>query len=325
MRSRVFNVKMIITLTAVFFALLAIGCEKAPPEPFRVGTNTWPGYEPLHLAQDLGYYKTTGIEVIRYTSATEVSRAFSNGFIDAAALTMDEVLLLKEHLNKPSVVLVMDFSNGGDAIMGKNGSKSMKDLAGKRVGAESSALGAFFLSRALSISNMSINDVKVVPLEIDEHEVAFKSGIVDAVVTFEPVRSNLLKSGARVVFDSSSIPGEIVDVLIVREGVAENRGNSMKLLLSGWFRAVDYIKDKPDDAASILAKKEGVTPAQFLESLKGLHIPDREENIALLSGRDESLKKGVALLSVNMAKAGLLERAIDATSLIDKGPVTRVK
>ena len=325
MISKVFNVKKSIAMVAAAFALLSAGCEKPSPEPFRVGTNTWPGYEPLHLAQDLGYYKTTGIEVIRYTSATEVSRAFSNGFIDAAALTMDEVLLLKEHMNKPSLVLVMDFSNGGDVIIVRRGIKNMKDLVGKRVGAESNALGAFFLSRALSLSNMSINDVQVVPLEIDEHEVAFKSGIVDAVVTFEPVRSNLLKSGARIVFDSSKIPGEIVDVLIVREEVAENRGNSMELLLSGWFRAVEYIKDKPADAARVLAKKEGVTEEQFLESLKGLHIPDRDENIALLSGRDESLKKGVALLSVNMAKSGLLDRAVDATALIDKGPVTRVK
>jgi len=325
MSSTVPGVKLIIALALSFFALLAAGCEKTPPEPFRVGTNTWPGYEPLYLAQDLGYYRDTGIEVIRYPSASEVIRAFRSGFIDAAALTMDEVLLLNEHMNRPSVVLVMDFSSGGDAIIAKKGYESMKALEGKRIGTESSALGAFFLSRALSLSNMSIEDVKVVPLEIDEHEVAFKSGIVDAVVTFEPVRSNLLKSGARVVFDSSNIPGEIVDVLIVKEDVAENRGNSMELLLSGWFRSVDYIKKNPAASARILAEKEGVTEAQFLESLEGLHIPGRDENIALLSGRDESLKKGVALLSLNMAKSGLLDKAVDATTLIDKGPVTRVK
>lgn len=53
-------------------------------------------------------------------------------------------------------------------------------------------------------------------LEVDEHEGAFGSGKVDAVVTFEPVRSRLLARGAVQIFDRRQIPGEIIHVLVMR-------------------------------------------------------------------------------------------------------------
>jgi len=46
---------------------------------------------------------------------------------------------------------------------------------------------------------------------------AFKKRQVDAIVTFEPVKSELLSSGANILFDSHQIPGRIVDVLVVRK------------------------------------------------------------------------------------------------------------
>ena len=66
---------------------------------------------------------------------------------------------------------------------------------------------------------MSPKDIKIVFLGVSEHERAFKNGKVDAVVTFGSARTKLLAAGAKQLFDSSQIPGEIVDVLIVSEDV----------------------------------------------------------------------------------------------------------
>jgi len=81
------------------------GCGVEPAPPLRIGTNVWPGYEPLYLARELGYLDPRSVHLVEYPSASEVIRAFRNHAIEAAALTFDEVLLLTQDGFKPRVVL----------------------------------------------------------------------------------------------------------------------------------------------------------------------------------------------------------------------------
>ena len=118
----------------------------------------------------------------------------------------------------------------------------MKDLRGKRVAVESGALGAFVMSRALTLNGMKASDVNIVHLESNEHPAAFKQGSVDGAVTFDPFRSQMLGSGAQTLFDSSQIPGEIVDLLAVRASVLEKNPQAVQAVLASWFRALDYLQ-----------------------------------------------------------------------------------
>ncbi len=136
-------------LLIALLAQVVIACGEAPQTPMRIGTNVWPGYEPLYLARDLTYIDERFVRLVEYSSASQVIRAYRNGAIDAAALTLDEVLLLAQDELEPRVVLVMDVSHGGDVILGQAGLQDMRDLKGKRVGFEDTALGAYVLARAL--------------------------------------------------------------------------------------------------------------------------------------------------------------------------------
>ena len=91
--------------------------------------------------------------------------------------------------------------------------RTMQDLKGKSVAVESGALGAFVLSRALALNGMQASDVNVVHLESNEQPSAFEKGQVDGAVTFDPYRVQFLRAGASTLFDSTQIPGEIVDLL----------------------------------------------------------------------------------------------------------------
>ena len=101
--------------------------------------------------------------------------------------------------------------------------RTMRDLKGKSVAVESGALGAFVLSRALALNGMQASDVNVVHLESNEQPSAFEKGEVDGAVTFDPYRAQFLQAGATTLFDSTQIPGEIVDLLAVRASVVEKR------------------------------------------------------------------------------------------------------
>jgi len=303
------------TAIACLLSIL-ISCTQQPQAPIRLGAILWPGYEPLFLARDLGYYKEQAIELQDYPSGTEVSQAMRDGSIEVAALTMDEALLLAETIPDIQVVLVVDFSNGADVLMANPNISTLKDLKGHKLGVESSGLGGYVVSRALDKAGLSLQDVHIMPIGSSEHEEAFKQKLVDAVVTFEPVRSNLLKAGAKILFDSSQIPGEIIDVLVVRQDILKTHKVAMENLVQGWFRALEYQKQNPQDAARRMAPREQVTPEQFLESLKLIQILDLQTNLKLLSKTDPSLQDNTKRLGQVMLDKKLLKRLVPIDQLL---------
>jgi NitT/TauT family transport system substrate-binding protein len=310
--------------TVTLCTVILASCTKAEP-PLRVGANVWPGYETLYLARSLGYYDNTPIRLVDYPSGTEEVRAYRNGEIEAAGISIDQALVLAATNPDVKIVVVMDFSNGGDVILGKPEIPNLQGLKNRPVGIESTALGAFIITRALEQKGMSPKDIKIVSLGVSEHERAFKDGKVDAVVTFGSARTKLLAVGAKQLFDSSQIPGEIVDVLIVRDEVINKQPKALQALVDGRFRALDYLTKNPQDAASRMAPRTGVTPEQFLESLKGLSSPNLQENQKLLGKTDPSLLNGVKRLSQVMLENKLLPKAVNPAPLLDDKLVKKVK
>lgn len=300
-------------------------CAQAPQDPLRVGTNVWPGYEPLFLAKNLGYYQGSAVELRSYPSATEVSQAFRNGDIEVAALTIDETLLLAQTNPDIRVILITNFSNGADVLMSKPEIKTLQNLKGKKIGVESNAVGGYILSRALDKAGLLLTDIQVVSLGVSEHEQAYKQNLIDAVVTFEPVRSKLLTEGAKILFDSSQIPQEIIDVLVVREPTLIQRQADLKVLLEGWFRALNYNQQNPLDAAKQMAIRQQVSPEQFIASLKLLTIPDRQTNLKLLSKTDRSLLENTQRLLTVMLDKKLLERSIPLEPLLNEKIIQTIK
>ncbi len=316
------------SIISLFFGTLLVstlvGCIQNPPDPLRVGFIVWPGYESLFLARDLGHYKDTPIRLVDYPSNSEVIRAFRNQNLQAAALTLYEALLVAETEPDVRVVLILDSSNGADAILAKPEIKTLQAIKGKRVGVESGALGGFILTRALEKVNLMPKDVQIVSLGLSEHEQAFKRRKVDAVVTSEPTGSKLLAKGANLLFDSSNIPGEILDVLVVRDELLNKQTSAVQDLLDGYFSALNYLRENPQDAARRIAPREGVTPQQFLKSLEGIQIPDLEENQNILAKNNTSSNEKVKKVAQFMVDNKLLQKRIDPTSLFEASIVKKV-
>ena len=268
-------------MLAISLGIAVPACTKNNT-PMKIGTNLWLGYEPLYLAQKQGLIDTHKSHLVEYTSASQVIRAYRNGVIDAAALTLDEALLLLENQFQPKIALVLDISNGADVILGQPGITRFEQLKHKRIGVEDSALGAYVLSRALEISHMRVDDVTVISMEMNKHERAFTHRDVDAVVTFEPVKSRLLAQSANVLFDSRQIAGEIVDVLVVDSQYYDKHPDNVTALKKAWFKALAYIHQFPLDAAVIMRSRQKLSIAEFNTAYKGIHFPDKAENDRLL-------------------------------------------
>jgi len=284
----------------------------------RIGSNIWPGYEPLFLAREISGWSRSGpIRLVEYPSASAVLRAFRNRAIEAAALTLDEALLLRQDNIPIRIILILDVSDGGDVILATPPISSIRQLSGKKVGVEGGALGAFVITRALEINGMTVKDIRVVQLDITTHEKAYLEKKIDAVVTFEPVRSRLIASGAVEIFSSRQMPGEIMDVLVVREDALVDNAQSLRALTRGWFRALELIRSRDEKAAAIMSRRMKLTTEQTMKSFEGIKLPTLEENKKILSGPNPQLKARMLEMGRVMLNHSLVKGEMTVEGIAD--------
>jgi NitT/TauT family transport system substrate-binding protein len=324
MNTRMRTTKVLCLLVCAGLLLTLTGCMREPEAALRIGTNVWIGSEPLYLARELGRLDPNAVQLVEYPSASEVLRAFRNQAIDGMVISMDELFGLAADGLQPKIILVVDVSHGADVVVGRRGMRTMHDLKGKSVAVESSALGAFVLSRALALNGMQAGDVNVVHLESNEQPSAFEKGQVDGAVTFDPYRAQFLRAGAKTLFDSTQMPGEIVDLLTVRATAIDKHPKSIQALLGGWFGALDYMTSDPQDAARRMGIRQQTSGAQFLEALQGLHIPSRDENLGMLGGATPQLAVTGRRLMALMVDAKLLRAELNIEGMLAPGPLAEM-
>ncbi len=271
------------------FVLLLSGCVDRPQETLRVGAVLWPGYEPLYLADKLGYYKGQPIKIIDYLSNTDTILAFKNNNLHAAAFTLDETLQLLADGVDIDVILIMDMSYGGDVILANPGIDRVEELRGKSVAVESSAVGMFVLKRALELHDMDVSDIQIVSTNAMEQASNFATGNIVAAVSFDPYRTQLVKSGKQEIFNSTLIPNEIIDVLVVRRSYSEQYPETVKHLVEAWFKALSYQTQNPQKSAAYSLKRFDTTVEDYIASLELLKFSTKDDNRRLLDSQNSPL------------------------------------
>lgn len=291
------------------------GCAGPAEPPLRLGLLLWPPFSLFVIAQDLGDIRPE-VELVDLRSPADAMRAYRNGTIDLLPLTLEFGLTALAEDSTQRAVLVIDVSMGGDAILARPEIASLADLRGRRVGIEASPLGSYVLLRALERTSLTVADLEIVSVDVADHVEAYRTGTVDAVVTYEPSRTRVLRLGARELFTSREIPGEIVDVLLVSEALATRRAGEIREVVAGWLRARDRYLAAPDSVATRMAAREGLTPAELRAALDGVILPSREDNARMLSGRDSLMVQGWRRHAAFMYDQGLLPRPVDPIRLL---------
>ncbi len=311
-----------VLLLAALPLLLPVACSSTYQKPLTVGTNVWIGNEPLYLARSLGYYDGSRLRLVELSSNTQSMDALRSGRLDAASLTLDEALTLVAEGVPLRVVWVLDVSAGADAVLGRAGVETLADLRGRRIGVEQTATGAYLLDAALHRAGLTPTDVDIVPLPVDAHIEEFRKGHVDALVTFDPSRLSLLNEGAHALFDSRQLPGEIVDVLVVRDEALKCCAEDIRRLIAGQQRALAYLARHREDALARMTPRLVLPPAGVAQSLSGLVLPDMPYNRALIGGSTPVLQASAQRQATLMQQHGLLATAPDTRGLLD-GRFTR--
>ncbi|RZS52949.1 ABC transporter substrate-binding protein [Sphaerotilus mobilis] len=283
------------------------GCSR--PEPLlRVASNNWPGYALMHAAQALGRFDPTRLRLIEMPSSSDVVQSLAAGTVEAGALTLDELLAARADGLDLVAVLVFDESRGGDAVVARPMVRDLTDLAGRRIGVEQSAVGALVLHATLRSAGLRLDQVRPVVMTVAEHVQAWREGLVDALVSFEPVVSQVMALGGKRLFDSRSMPGAIVDVLAVPRPVLAQHPRGLRQIAAAHFEMLALWQQDPQRLLPLLGEQLGLGPEAVRQAFEGLYLPDLALNRDWLTGETPKLTASASALVEVMQIGHMLPR-----------------
>ncbi|MBU1658172.1 ABC transporter substrate-binding protein [bacterium] len=241
----------------------------------------WIGYSPFFVAEaDSGLPKS--LRIIDYAANYDIIEAIKSKELDAALLTLDEVIILTQEGIKLYIILILDTSNGADAILAKASIQNIRDLRAKRVAYEPNSVQEYLLSRALKQENMSLKDIEPIFLKYDQQSSEWENRSFDAIATFEPKKHKLIEAGMHTIFDSSNIPNEIIDTFVVTQEGIKNNPLTIQKTVNAYFSALLKI-NQDEKTHTIIGKYLHTTPKNVKEALRGVKIMNREENKKLIA------------------------------------------
>lgn len=295
-------------LAAVVLLVIAAALPRpSRTETLQVALGLWPGVETLIVAREKGMLPKDKVQLIAMTWPSAAMRAFGNGAVDAAVLTLDEVLRLREGGYDLRVVMVMDVSTGGDVVLGGEDLRSPADLRGKRVGVDIRSSGMVLLESALQSVGMSGRDADLVPLNPSEVAAAMKERRVDAVVVAEPWVTRLLRTGGNGVFDSRQLKWPMYRVLVASASAVRNQREELQRVMAAHFAAGGVLNSNVEDPArAVVLRREGLSLHEFNQCMTRVKLIDQEMCAELMRPNGE-LDRQSAQLEAWMLGAGLLE------------------
>jgi NitT/TauT family transport system substrate-binding protein len=273
-------------LVMMFLSVLLLGCRSEPREsvkPLKIGLVTWVGYGPLYVAQEKGFFREQGLNVDLQRIEGDVERraAIASGQLDAIALTLDSMIVLRAHGIRLKTVMAIDASNGGDGIVVVPAIKTVEELKGKQIAFPTGLPSHFFLYTVLKQHGMQMSDIKPIVMDADQAGAAFASGKIDAAVTWEPWLSKASEIGrGHVLANSKQFPETIEDVLFMREDVLSRRQDAVAGLVKAWYKAVDYVAANPVESKAIMAKAFGLPADKVDKLMAGIRYEGRDGNRA---------------------------------------------
>lgn len=273
---------------AMALALTAFNNGAAAEEKtaFKVAWSIYVGWMPWEYAAKEGIVKKWAdkygitIDVVLINDYVESINQYTAGGFDGCVMTNMDALTIPAAGGVDSTALIVgDFSNGNDGIVLK-GKRSLADIKGLKVNLVELSVSHYLLARALDGIGLTEKGITVVNTSDADIVAAFSAPEVQALVTWKPQLSAVLAMPeAHNVFDSSRIPGEIIDLMVVSTKTLKDNPSFGKALVGAWYETMALMQR--DDAAGkaareVMAKASGTDLAGFdgqLATTKMFYFP----------------------------------------------------
>lgn len=253
----------------------ALAAEK---KDFKLAWTIYAGWMPWPYAKDAGivdkWAKKYGIsiEVVQINDYVESINQYTAGKFDGVVATNMDTLTIPAAGGVDTTALIIgDYSNGNDGVVLKDG-KQLADIKGRKVNLVELSVSHYLLARGLASVGLRERDIKIVNTSDADIVSAFASPDSNAVVTWNPQLSEVVKMpDATLVYSSAKIPGEILDLTVVRTQVLRDNPAFGKALVGAWFETLARMAGK-DEA--------GKQAREAMAALSGTDLAGYEAQLA---------------------------------------------
>jgi NitT/TauT family transport system substrate-binding protein len=251
--------------------------QAAPKKEFNIAWTIYVGWMPWPYAAETGIVKKWAdkygitINVVQINDYVESVNQYTAGKFDGVTVTnMDALTIPAAGGVDTSAIIMGDFSNGNDGIVLKKGGK-LTDIKGRTINIVELSVSHYLLARALTSVKLRERDIKIVNTSDADILAAFKSPDSTAVVTWNPMlQEAAAEPGVTQVYDSSKIPGEIQDLMVVNTAVLKDNPDLAKALVGIWYETIALMQEdsaKGKAAREAMAKLSGTDLAGFNSQL----------------------------------------------------------
>jgi len=209
---------------------------------FKICWSIYVGWMPWAYGDEQGIVKKWAdkydidIDVVQINDYIESINQYTAGQFDACTMTNMDALTIPAAGGVDSTALIVgDFSNGNDGVVLK-GTDSLADIKGQSVNLVELSVSHYLLARGLDTVGLSERDIKVVNTSDADMVAIYGTDDVTAVTTWNPLLNEILSMpNSHKVFDSSQIPGEIIDLLVINTETLKKNPKLGKALTGAWY------------------------------------------------------------------------------------------
>ncbi|MBD2187022.1 ABC transporter substrate-binding protein [Pseudanabaena mucicola] len=318
---------LLLSLCVVVTAIAIKACSNPAQnlQTFKVGINSWPGYQIALYAKEAGLFSKRGLDVefIRFNNQQDNIRATMRGSQDASFTPLSEVMQVDANQENPVIIMVCDISAGSDGIAAAPDIKSVKDLKGKKVSAKLSTVSHLVLLEALKANQLKPKDVEIVDVANERGAAMLKDGKISASVLWEPLMSNAAKAAkGKVIHTTADVDSVVIDSLATRSSVLTNQEDILVKFIEAWFETIQAVETKPKEVFASVAKQLNMPIEVFEEDYKGLKKGDLAMNQRMFAGgRLLEASKQTRELLITDPRHGRKVR--DNVDIVNASPITK--
>ncbi|MBX2884790.1 MAG: putative urea ABC transporter substrate-binding protein [Granulosicoccus sp.] len=254
----------------VLLALLSSPAMAA--ESFKICWSIYVGWMPWAYGSEQGIVKKWGekydldIEVVQINDYIESINQYTAGEFDACTMTNMDALTIPAAGGIDSTALIVgDFSNGNDGIILK-GASDLAAIKGQNVNLVELSVSHYLLARALDSIGLSESDLSVVNTSDADMVAVYGTDDVTSVVTWNPLLNEILAMPeGNKVYDSSMIPGEIIDLLVINTETLAANPDLGKALVGAWYEIMGLMSegDQVEAVRTYLGEASGTDLAGY--------------------------------------------------------------
>ena len=296
---------MLISLIALAFLVLP-PMLKAEAKPISMAVEFNDHSAAAWIALDKGWFKEEGLNVTTletFTTGLELATALTKGDVDVAWACLGPLVLT--YARGVPIVIVAQAHLHGYAIVGRPGIESIDQLNGGVVACPGKG-SPCYLVLMMTIDKYKLN-VTIMKMKPSAMLNALMTGQIDAAAMPEHYATLAVRHGNCTVLVRSQdlwpdMPGSF---LVVKKDLLEKDPEVIARLIRVTVKATNFIREHPQEAASIVANRLGISFEDALESMKWLDYCN-EINIT-------QIEKYIDL----MVKYGALEKPINVSDFVD--------